>query len=775
MPYIVTSETDFPGEATPDYDMDVPEGHEAGDLLIAIATNRGGATVIAASAGWTQIGPQSREFGQRTACFRKVAANSNEPPLELTGTNNGWIVTIVAIRGANQSAPINAVLRSDNPQNGVMVAEEVTTTEDNCLVLYAWGTGTNRKLIPENPASIVMIGRDTDGTNCVQLVGYKNQITAGDTGDETALAESGNIGGQSFVIAIEDATPSTPQRAPFATETYEILARYGGISTAAASAVAFIRHDNVTWESASELAASSIDGMDVINVPTFAEQAFQPVERPWGSMTGLSYGGSAIDNNGRWMGVTHEFPSTDMSGKIFSVEFMINGVSPARFGSEGVVLVLEDSDENWAAFRLSQRSGIRNAVAYTAQVDVENTPPLDSDGTVDWSDIVRVGYLLHKRTTNTTAVVLRIKNALLLGRTVLVDGCEGSPCSPALVMRIMEGWGPVGIGSLQGGGQGLWRAGVRYGDGVRQTYVETAATSYELPLRATPAISRRFWQIPDNVESANFMIRASATDTIDMSACIMVTDTLQNFIIASDSSPAAFYNFDSTSLVGWRVTHNTAGVVINGATFKECGQITLNGGSLRRCLVIDSFASSAVVTNDPSNIERVEFTSAGSGHALEITEAGTYSFVGNLFHGYAGVDGSTGNEAVFVNVSSGTVTLNISGGGDTPSVRTAGATVVINNTVQFTFTVLDSAGTPQTGYEWRLYIKDPTPGIIGLVELAGEEHATLSTQVYEYNYIEDTDVKLQIIEHGFVEYLEKFTLGVTPQAVNVRLITEENL
>jgi hypothetical protein len=65
---------------------------------------------------------------------------------------------------------------------------------------------------------------------------------------------------------------------------------------------------------------------------------------------------------------------------------------------------------------------------------------------------------------------------------------------------------------------------------------------------------------------------------------------------------------------------------------------------------------------------------------------GTYTFSGNLFSGY-GSD-STTNAAVYNN-SGGSVTLNISGGGSTPTVRNGtGASTTLNNSVTVTLTGL---------------------------------------------------------------------------------------
>ena len=92
-----------------------------------------------------------------------------------------------------------------------------------------------------------------------------------------------------------------------------------------------------------------------------------------------------------------------------------------------------------------------------------------------------------------------------------------------------------------------------------------------------------------------------------------------------------------------------------------------------------------------ANYSGLIFNQDGSGHGIEITAAGTYNLNGFVFNDYStGTDangGSTGdaNAAIYVNVPTGTVTINITGG-LTPSVRSGGATVTVNNNVSGTFT-----------------------------------------------------------------------------------------
>jgi hypothetical protein len=151
------------------------------------------------------------------------------------------------------------------------------------------------------------------------------------------------------------------------------------------------------------------------------------------------------------------------------------------------------------------------------------------------------------------------------------------------------------------------------------------------------------------------------------------------------------------------------------STFRRCQLVTQSSATFTGC-TFDSTADSvkALLSNNPGAISNCTFVSSGTKHAIEISTAGTYSFSGNTFTGYASTDGSTGNECIYNN-SGGAVTLNVSGG-TTPTIRNgSGATTTVNSTVTVTVTPL------ATGSEVRAYkVSDGT-------ELAGIESSTGSS------------------------------------------------
>lgn len=167
-----------------------------------------------------------------------------------------------------------------------------------------------------------------------------------------------------------------------------------------------------------------------------------------------------------------------------------------------------------------------------------------------------------------------------------------------------------------------------------------------------------------------------------------------------------------------RVLTLTSGCTLTTCFVQASGQITQAGATVTGCRIASSTAAVAVLSNAPNLISDCVFVSAGTGHAIEITTPGTYTFDGNLFNGYAVSNGSTGNEAVYNN-SGGAVTLNIVGGGNTPSYRNgAGASTTINSNVSVTLTGIKNPS------EVRVYLAGTQTAV------AGQEDVTTGSFVF---------------------------------------------
>lgn len=182
--------------------------------------------------------------------------------------------------------------------------------------------------------------------------------------------------------------------------------------------------------------------------------------------------------------------------------------------------------------------------------------------------------------------------------------------------------------------------------------------------------------------------------------------------------------------------------VLTGTTFRRCAQVTLGGATMTGCTFERSTAATSLLVGaSVATVSGCSFVSDGSNHAIEITAAGTYTLNNLSFTGYASANGSTGNETIFVNVASGSVTINTD---TTVSYRTAGATVTvvagqktltINKVVSGSDVVVLTAGTTTV--------------------LASNDGLTnpVTSFAYSYTYAAGTYVDIGVYKTGYIPYL----------------------
>jgi len=129
-----------------------------------------------------------------------------------------------------------------------------------------------------------------------------------------------------------------------------------------------------------------------------------------------------------------------------------------------------------------------------------------------------------------------------------------------------------------------------------------------------------------------------------------------------------------------------------------------------------------IQSNAPNLISDSSFTFS-AGHAITITTPGTYTFTGNKFTGY-GAGGT--NSAAIYNNSGGAVTLNITGGGDTPTIRNGtGASTTVVNAVAVRVTSRDATTTtPLENARVYLTAAAGGPATVGDVILSGLTNAS---------------------------------------------------
>jgi hypothetical protein len=234
-----------------------------------------------------------------------------------------------------------------------------------------------------------------------------------------------------------------------------------------------------------------------------------------------------------------------------------------------------------------------------------------------------------------------------------------------------------------------------------------------------------------NVSSTFNKIEIHHVDTnVEWDNVVMTSPGVGNTVAATaspgslevvDNATVAFTGCSFTDMTTFIFNDGTNSNVLTNTTFRRCDKITTGGATLEGCVIDDSNNTTThVLTASPSaaaKISNTEFISSGTGNGLEIGgTASNITLTGLDFSGYSTTVDA--NKAIYVNIASGSMTINISGGsGVTASshVRTAGATVTVSADVTVTFTGM------KDDTEVRVYkTSDDT-------EIAGIEDVTAGT------------------------------------------------
>lgn len=299
--------------------------------------------------------------------------------------------------------------------------------------------------------------------------------------------------------------------------------------------------------------------------------------------------------------------------------------------------------------------------------------------------------------------------------------------------------------------------------GILENFSGVIFSQGDIDLTGTALVSNGetlvFKDTANGYDTYNFDVTGTATFTNTS----IVNSGAIDFIF--DSSGATAFTMTGGSLVGYSslVTgasqtisevvfqaggDGTIANTISSSNFNICGQQTLTTGSLSNCTINKSTATSAVVCSALANVVTSEFISSGTGHAIELTSIGGGSMTwDSITTGYtAGATGSpvtptsTGNESLYVNVASGTLTINVDGG-TVPSIRSAGATInVVAGLATLTLTGLI------TGSDIIINTSGTNTPLADINQNAGSSYG------YSYTYVPSTFVDIKIMLAGYLPY-----------------------
>ena len=265
-----------------------------------------------------------------------------------------------------------------------------------------------------------------------------------------------------------------------------------------------------------------------------------------------------------------------------------------------------------------------------------------------------------------------------------------------------------------------------------------------------------------NLVASNFMgitcdLQNASTSITMSSATISSPGVVKGDFITTGNSGTL--SLDGVTFSSLRRIELTSSSTMDSCSISLCSTGIQSGATISSC----TFFGTKVISNNPGLISDCVFTStgAGNGHALELTATGTYSLDNIIFNSY-GASGSA--DAAVYNNSAGTITLNIVGGGTTPTIRdgTSASTFVVSAPKTLTFTNVVS------GSELRIFTAGTTGELYGIESTDG-----ITDPAYVYTQTGLVDIVVHNVEYQYYR-INNYPLSTSDSSLPISQIFDRN-
>lgn len=406
---------------------------------------------------------------------------------------------------------------------------------------------------------------------------------------------------------------------------------------------------------------------------------------------------------------------------------------------------------------------------FYAIIDFSST---QNSGTKPTANVTQVGWRFQ-RTANPRNVTNTWLDALTYGDGyTATGGTSGDPITFSGIALVDE---VDAFGIVQTYRETSYLFGaVTIGSGATATYMKVAN---EAVIFADAPVSSTLYKI----------IATGSGCTFDVTNTLFKANGLQNF--AFDMSAVNTLICTGNVFIQASPLTFASGQSVTSNTFIDCGTLSTNGAVVSN----GTFSNCAPVSvSDLSQIVLSTFTGDNTQAAVELTSlgTGTMSWSCAAVTGYA--TGSAGtfttandagaDAAIFVNVASGTLTINVTEDGAIPSIRTAGATVTVQQVVTLSLTNI------VPGSEVRIVTQGSLVEQGGGIESIGSsvgpgagwneiyDSATdRYTATYQYNYGgSDTPVWITVFDLSYVAVRLDEALTNTSRAIKINQVFDRN-
>lgn len=353
-----------------------------------------------------------------------------------------------------------------------------------------------------------------------------------------------------------------------------------------------------------------------------------------------------------------------------------------------------------------------------------------SAGTLTLSSVRNIGFLCRQNSGVTSTLSNHFYDGIRMGTGITLTASSGSDVATLDSLynadtTITNRWGLM-----------TKQAGIYYAAGK----INIGGTGQSNACNLTDSNQVLIWRknrVADSYQGFDLQGASGYKTTVTFTGLVMRGEQAQKWnITCGANGDWKSYNCAISDL---NAATLSAGSVISGGSVSASGLITANGATISG-VAFSGQTGTKQITTAPSGIATLQnnsFTSPGTGQAIEITgTAADCTLTGTTFTGYAASSGSSGNEAIFVNIASGAMTISISGG-STPSIRTAGCTVTVSSAVTVTLTGL------RNPTEVRVFNQGTT------TERSGTGAENVTTGTHAFGLPSGTAVDISILSLGY--------------------------
>jgi hypothetical protein len=754
MAYIVDYAVTIYTAATASMVMQMP-AHQAGDLLVA-CLNKDTNSAFTTPAGW-YAATTVLSTGAANGIYTKRAASSSET-VTFTLTSETCIGVVIAIRGqywdgstTNGSDAIDQAVSTGADDSSLpFTGASVTTTQNNELVIHMVGGDAVYGLFCL-PGIVQLFGGDT-GANSI-AVGYTFQKTAGACYTPTVFSGSAADDTRGLSVSIKDDTNNTA------------VSPYVGNATAGATLLGVL-NNNVSGVNLGSLKTAAPLDITTVGAKTLTYIAYTTNTadvgyNPFHGVVRFNATSSTSTLYGQELTFTSAVDMTAGAGVIFGMwqftsprDYLDVGLS----NTGGVLIGIADADNDYKFWciggQLSKTTSPWNMQNFAVQVNGTSDTTYAASGTLAYNAINDIYWAAQ---AYFGATQLDFSQLWLLNQTQILGGTSGVPLEFLDIERAANyGTGGIPIFQRTGSAAVLWSR-FQFG-GADASHFLVDLRTFQYPRKADEANYLDF-HVDNNHLGIEFY--GLSGDTIKFTNCVFTSESSYYWRFNSSHNAGATLDFSGTTVVNATVTLRST-VGLTSVNFISCPTFTLNSAVLTDC----RFKSTKVSADSPADaadIIRGTFISGGTGHAIEIGgSAADFSLNGCQFSGYAASNGSTGNEAIYINIASGSMTISITGGGSTPSIRTAGATVTVVNARNLTLSPIVS------GSDVVIYAAGTTTVIESSQDIAGTSY------VYDYPASEAGNlIDIGVFKAGYVPfYIRAYTKSNADASVPISQVVD---